>query len=61
MKLGVLTALFADQPLEKALDFIKNAGLDAIELVQGILPQHRIAIRIFCSIMIRNLTNLRKL
>ena len=35
MKLGVLTALFGDQPLEKALEFIKNAGLDAIELGAG--------------------------
>jgi sugar phosphate isomerase/epimerase len=35
MKLGVLTALFSDQPLEKALEYIKNAGLDAIELGAG--------------------------
>jgi len=35
MKLGVLTALFADQPLEKALEYIKNAGLEAIELGAG--------------------------
>ena len=35
MKLGVLTALFGDQTLEKALEFIKNAGLDAIELGAG--------------------------
>ena len=38
MKLGVLTALFSDQPLEKALDYIKNAGLDAIELGAGNYP-----------------------
>ncbi len=38
MKLGVLTALFSDQPLEKALEYIKNAGLDAIELGAGNYP-----------------------
>ncbi len=35
MKLGVLTALFGDQPFEKVLDYLKNAGLDAIELGAG--------------------------
>lgn len=38
MKLGVLTALFGNQPLEKALGYIKNAGLDAIELGAGNYP-----------------------
>jgi sugar phosphate isomerase/epimerase len=38
MKLGVLTALFSDQPLEKALEYIENAGLDAIELGAGNYP-----------------------
>ncbi|MBM3210841.1 sugar phosphate isomerase/epimerase [Candidatus Poribacteria bacterium] len=38
MKLGVLTALFGDQPLEKALDYIKNAGLDAVEIGAGNYP-----------------------
>jgi len=38
MKLGVLTSLFGDQPLEKALEYIKNAGLDAIELGAGNYP-----------------------
>jgi sugar phosphate isomerase/epimerase len=38
MKLGVLTALFGDQPLEKALEYIKKAGLDAIELGAGNYP-----------------------
>lgn len=38
MKLGVLTALFSDQPLEKALEYVKNAGLDAIELGAGNYP-----------------------
>lgn len=35
MKLGVLTALFGDQPLEKVLNYLKNAGLEAIELGAG--------------------------
>jgi sugar phosphate isomerase/epimerase len=38
MKLGVLTSLFGDQPLEKALEYIKNADLDAIELGAGNYP-----------------------
>jgi len=35
MKLGVLTALFSDQPLEKVLEYLRDAGLEAIELGAG--------------------------
>jgi len=35
MKLGVLTALFGNQPLEKVLEYVKDTGLDAIELGAG--------------------------
>ena len=35
MKLGVLTALFGDQPLEKVLEYVKDARLDAVELGAG--------------------------
>ena len=35
MKLGVLTALFGDQPLASVLEYVKNAGLEAIELGAG--------------------------
>ena len=31
MKLGILTALFQDQSLEKALDIITNLGVEANE------------------------------
>jgi len=35
MKLGVLTALFQDQSLEKALDIIAELGLEAVEIGTG--------------------------
>jgi len=35
MKLGVLTALFQDQSLEKALDTIAGFGVDAVEIGTG--------------------------
>jgi sugar phosphate isomerase/epimerase len=35
VKLGVLTAMFQNQPFEKVLDTIKKMGLDAIELDTG--------------------------
>jgi sugar phosphate isomerase/epimerase len=38
MKLGVLTVLFGGQPLEKALDYIKEAGLQAVEIGTGNYP-----------------------
>ncbi|WNQ11633.1 sugar phosphate isomerase/epimerase [Paenibacillus aurantius] len=38
MKLGVFTVLFAQQPLEQALDYIKAKGLDAVEIGTGGYP-----------------------
>lgn len=38
MKLGVLTALYADRPLEAVLDVAKGAGLDCIEIGAGNYP-----------------------
>ncbi|TME17391.1 MAG: sugar phosphate isomerase/epimerase [Chloroflexi bacterium] len=38
MKLGVLTALYADRPLEAVLDIVKEAGLDCVELGAGNYP-----------------------
>jgi len=38
MKLGVLTVLFGGQPLEKALDYVKEAGLEAVEIGTGNYP-----------------------
>jgi sugar phosphate isomerase/epimerase len=35
MKLGVLTVLFGQQPLEQALDYIAESGLTAVELGSG--------------------------
>ncbi len=35
MKLGLFAALFMDQPLEKALDIIKDLGLQAVEIGAG--------------------------
>ncbi|MCY0870280.1 MAG: sugar phosphate isomerase/epimerase [Firmicutes bacterium] len=35
MKLGVFTVLFGDRPLSAALDTIKQAGLDAVEIGTG--------------------------
>ena len=38
MKLGVFTALFADRPLEAALDRVVEAGLDCVEIGTGNHP-----------------------
>jgi len=38
MKLGVFSVLFAQQPLEEALDYIASKGLDAIEIGTGGYP-----------------------
>jgi len=38
MKLGVITVLFGQQPLEQALDYIRDSGLDAVELGTGNYP-----------------------
>ena len=38
MKLGVLTVLFGGQPFEKALDYVKDAGLQAVEIGTGNYP-----------------------
>jgi sugar phosphate isomerase/epimerase len=38
MKLGVFTVLFGDRPFEAALDRIKEAGLDSVELGTGNYP-----------------------
>lgn len=38
MKLGVLTALFYDRPLGKALDVVKEQGLDMAEIGTGNYP-----------------------
>jgi len=38
MKLGVFTALFGQQPLDEALDYIKKAGVEVVELGTGNYP-----------------------
>jgi len=38
MKLGVFTALFQDQSLEKALELIKEFGVEAVEIGTGNFP-----------------------
>ena len=38
MKVGVFTALFGQQPLEKALDYIKETGVDTVEIGTGNYP-----------------------
>ena len=38
MKLGVFTVLFGDRPLEDTLDFLVNAGIEAVELGCGNYP-----------------------
>lgn len=38
MKLGVFTAVFGGQPFEQALDYVKSAGLDAVEIGTGNYP-----------------------
>lgn len=41
MKLGVFTVLFADRPLEAALDRVVQAGLDCVEIGTGSYPGDR--------------------
>jgi len=38
LKIGVLTVLFQQMPLEKALDYIRNVGAEAVELGTGNYP-----------------------
>ncbi|WP_121613516.1 sugar phosphate isomerase/epimerase family protein [Mesobacillus foraminis] len=38
MKLGVFSVLFGQKPLEEALDYIKETGLDAVEIGTGGYP-----------------------
>src|SRR5690625_5893438 len=38
MKLGVFTVLFADKSLDEMLDYVKDAGLDAVEIGTGGYP-----------------------
>ncbi|MFS0636801.1 sugar phosphate isomerase/epimerase [Mesobacillus foraminis] len=38
MKLGVFAVLFGQKPLEEALDYIKETGLDAVEIGTGGYP-----------------------
>jgi sugar phosphate isomerase/epimerase len=38
MKLGVFTVLFAQKPFEEMLDYVKEAGLDAVEIGTGNYP-----------------------
>jgi sugar phosphate isomerase/epimerase len=38
MRIGVFTALLQDLPLERALDYVKDAGLDTVEIGTGNFP-----------------------
>jgi sugar phosphate isomerase/epimerase len=38
MKIGVLTVLFSNKPFEQALDYVKDLGLEAVELGCGAYP-----------------------
>ncbi len=38
MKLGIFTVLFSEKPFEEMLDYVKEAGVDAIELGTGGYP-----------------------
>ncbi len=38
MKIGVFTVLFSQQSLEKALDYVKGAGVEAVEIGAGNYP-----------------------
>jgi sugar phosphate isomerase/epimerase len=41
MKIGIFTALFHDQPIEQALDYIAEAGIESVELGGGAYPGDR--------------------
>jgi sugar phosphate isomerase/epimerase len=41
MKIGIFTALFHDRPLEEALDYIAEAGIESVELGGGAYPGSR--------------------
>src|SRR5688572_26280295 len=38
MKLGVFTVLFSEKPFEEMLDYVKDSGLDAVEIGTGCYP-----------------------
>ena len=38
MKLGVITVLFGDQPLDKALEYLKSIGIEELEIGAGGYP-----------------------
>ena len=38
MKIGVFAVLFSQMPLEEAMDYIKAAGCDAVEIGTGAYP-----------------------
>ena len=38
MKLGVITVLFGDQPLDKALEYLKSIGIEELEVGAGGYP-----------------------
>lgn len=38
MKVGVFAVLFSDQPFEQALDYLKQAGVEAVEIGTGNYP-----------------------
>ena len=39
MKIGILTALFHDQSIEKTLDLVAESGIQAVELTDWIRPR----------------------
>ena len=38
MKLGVFTVLFGNKPFEETLDYVKELGLEAVEIGTGAYP-----------------------